>query len=219
MSFCETPFIPRDCYFYPHDKPCSEYIGGKYVFLKNPGIKLSNSQEGQYYSYYLEKFLKEHLLFAASTRCRNYLALLVCHYLYPQCDFIFHRLLSVPSSYGSSQVQAVNIINICEKTCYYLHNEVCEGYMEYLPASLQNIVSAGFFEEHQDNIRIDLLSFIDSSCLNITNYRSGRWNYSENQCFYEEGTGNRCLEEVVIAVKKICFQPDYCYQKFRECQI
>ena len=62
--------------------------------------------------------------------------------------------------------------------------------MEYLPTSLQNLVSARFFEEHQDNIRVDLLSFIESSCLNITYYRSGGWNYtrSEDQCFYEEGT-------------------------------
>ena len=185
MSFCEIPFIPRDCYFYPRGKPCSEYIGGKYVFLNDPGVKLSNSQDGQYYSYYLEKFLKEQLLVAVNIRCRNYLALLVCHYLYPPC----HRVLSVPLSSNNSKVQAGNTGNICDKTCYYLHNEVCVGYMEYLPTSLQNLVSAGFFEEHQDNIRVDLLSFIGSSCLNITYYRSDNWNYSrsENQCFYEEG--------------------------------
>ena len=190
MSFCEIPFIPRDCYFYPPGKPCSEYIGGKYVFLSNPLIKLNNTKEGQYYSYYLEKFLEENLLVAINIRCRNYLALLVCHYLYPQCHYNSHLVLSLPLSSNNSKVQAGNTGNICDKTCFYLHNEVCEGYMEYLPTSLQNLVSARFFEEHQDNIRVDLLSFIESSCLNITYYRSGGWNYtrSEDQCFYEEGT-------------------------------
>ena len=91
--------------------------------------------------------------------------------------------------------------NVCEKTCNYFHNDLCEGLTKELNRVLQNHVSN--MDRQPDpihmifNKKID--GFVDSHCMNYRFYNENKGNFirkEEGTCFYEEGKHNFLLTSV-----------------------
>ena len=189
MDFSRPCSSSDQCQIYPRNgSACSNIftsrikynlLGSKYVYIGK-----FSSIAHRINNYYLDDLVNIIPVIFPYQYCDYYLALLLCHYFFPVC---------VPNTRtGCKNSSALcGRQNVCEKTCNYFHNDLCEGLTTELNRVLQNHVSN--LDRQPDTIhRIfnkKIYGFVNSQCMNYTFYNENKGNFNEEEgtCFYEEG--------------------------------
>ena len=180
MTMCTTPVYSFTlCQPYPPTYACASYLGnGSFVYKNNIRKTLSSD-----YNNRLVEILEYFRLLLPNNECKDYLALLVCHYLYPLC---------IPSKTKKSIWDKKQ--ELCREACYFLHNDLCDGMLRGVSTITEDFSSLGYedVQEFKDNIE----NFLKSSCENNAIYDQSD-NSVERDCFFKRGrVGYFCLIQV-----------------------
>ena len=180
MTMCTTPVYSFTlCQPYPPTYACANYLGnGSFVYKNNIRKTLSSD-----YNNRLVEILEYFRLLLPNNECKDYLALLVCHYLYPRC---------IPSKTKKSIWDKKQ--KLCREACYFLHNDLCDGMLRGVSTITEDFSSLGYedVQEFKDNIE----NFLKSSCENNAIYDQSD-NSVERDCFFKRGrVGYFCLIQV-----------------------
>ena len=172
MALCTAPVYSSTlCQPYPPTYACASYLGnGSYVYKNN--IKKTLSSD---YNNKLIEILDYFRLLLPNNKCKDYLALLICHYLYPLC---------IPNKTNKGIWDKKQ--KLCKEACYFLHNDLCDGKTGGLSTIMVDFSSVRYEDdqEFKDNIG----NFLKSSCENNAIYDQSD-DSNERDCFFKRGRG------------------------------
>ena len=170
MTLCTPPVYSSTlCQLYPPTYACANYLGnGSFVYQTNIRETLSSD-----YNNKLLEVLEYFRLFLPNDKCKDYLALLICHYLYPLC---------IPNETKKSIWDKKQ--RLCREACYFLHNDLCEEKIGGLSTIIEDYTNIRYKDdqEFKDNIE----NFLKSSCENNEVYDQSD-NSDERDCFFKRG--------------------------------
>ena len=170
MALCTTPVYSSTlCQPYPSAYACASYLGnGSYVYKNNIRKTLSPDYDNK-----LREILDYFRLLLPNNSCKDYLALLICHYLYPLC---------IPNE--TNKLIWDKKQKLCREACYFLHNDLCDGKTGGLSTIMVDFSSVRYEDdqEFKDNIG----NFLKSSCENNAIYDQSD-NSDERDCFFKRG--------------------------------
>ena len=169
MALYTTPVYSSTlCQPYPPTYACASYLGNGSFVYKNNRKTLSSD-----YNNKLLEILEYFQLILPNNKCKDYVALLICHYLYPLC---------IPNQTNKGIWDKRQ--KLCRETYYSLRNGLCEGMSGELNTLMEDFISIRY--EDDQEFKNDIEIFLESPCENVEIYDQSD-NSDERDCFSKGG--------------------------------
>jgi len=171
MALCQSvSYNLTTCQLYGQGA-CIKYLGNKHV--QN---KFSDRNIASEYDASLNEVLTYLYLVLPNLQCKEYLSILLCHFIYPLC---------IPPTIKNTNVTWSKHQKICKKTCHYFSQDLCPGLSEDFKGIMLDYLVINYKSDSQQQFRNDIEKFLNGSCTNEKVYENPKDDKSKD-CFHKE---------------------------------